>query len=83
MLSRGMVALKIVAKHLSIPGLWFFTLFVFFMQALTKPSLFYLYFIPMLLLSYFNPILILSRSILLLFSLIRKIDHLFYCCFAP
>ena len=32
--------------------------------------------------TYFNPILILSRSILLLFSLIRKIDHLFYCCFA-
>ena len=32
--------------------------------------------------TYFNPILILSGSILLLFSLIRKIGHLFYCCFA-
>ena len=39
-------------------------------------SLFYCYH------TYFNPILILSRSILLLFSLIKKIDHLFYCCFA-
>ena len=29
--------------------------------------------------TYFNPILICSRTILLLFSLIRKIDHLFYC----
>ena len=32
--------------------------------------------------TYLNPILILPRSILLLFSLIRKIDHLFYSCFA-
>ena len=31
--------------------------------------------------TYFNPLLILLSSILLLFSLIRKIDHPFYCCF--
>ena len=53
-------------------------------QKICKPLQKLLYFICILYLfycyhTYFNPILILSRSILLVFSLIRKIDHLF--CF--
>jgi len=38
--------------------------------------IFYTYFVAI------TPILILLTSILLLFTLIRKIAHLFYCCFA-